>query len=413
MFDVVPRSEENRTHLAARSGRHDGRSGGELRVLFVNQDVIGNTVLGHRQTELMLRRSVEHTDVVARFDNLPPRRLYERVIGARVPGLWARDLDFHAARWHVAEGLRARRALRAHVDDFAPDVIHLHSHALGFAARRYMRSTPTILSVDAPVRAWQTMAIWHPLRPHTELFVAPAIWQERSAVRSAALVLAWSNWAATELRKDVPMGNIVLHHPGIDTTIYRPAVREPRARPRVLFVGSRFQQKGGFDLLESLAPHLGRELELDLVTPFEIRPRDGVRVHRLDVGSEPLIRLFQQADVFYLPTHGDASPWAILEALSCGTPVVATAVGGIPDLVQHRQTGYLVPPYDHRGLHDSLLNLALDPALRRAFGSHARADVETRFDVRRQGAIMVDYMRNVALSPQCPRGAPAHPASST
>src|SRR6202035_4623710 len=165
------------------------------------------------------------------------------------------------------------------------------------------------------------------------------------------------------------------HHPGLDLERYRPAAQRPRERPRILFVGGRFAEKGGDDLLAAL-DRLGESVELGLVTPAEGPERPGVRVHRLGPSDPLLLDLQQQADLLCLPTHRDAVPWVVLEAMACGTPVLATRVGGIPDLVEDGRAGMLLPHGDPRALAQGLQALLADPQRLAAMGAHARANCE-------------------------------------
>ena len=119
----------------------------------------------------------------------------------------------------------------------------------------------------------------------------------------------------------------------------------------MLFVGGRFAEKGGPELLDALGPLIGTRLDLDIVTPARVEERPGLRVHQLSPGDPALAELYQQADVFCLPTRGDAVPFAVLEAMACGAAVVATDVGGIPDLLDGGDAGRLVKVGDGRGLH--------------------------------------------------------------
>jgi glycosyltransferase involved in cell wall biosynthesis len=104
------------------------------------------------------------------------------------------------------------------------------------------------------------------------------------------------------------------------------------------------------------------------------------------------VSLYQQADVLCLPTYADSNPWVILEALACGTPVVATSVGGIPDIVPEHDRERLLEPGDVTGLRDRLREVAErgrgDTGLRRA----ARGFVETRYDANVQAARLVSLL---------------------
>jgi glycosyltransferase involved in cell wall biosynthesis len=96
--------------------------------------------------------------------------------------------------------------------------------------------------------------------------------------------------------------------------------------------------------------------------------------HRADVD-----RLLDAMDVCVLATHGEGLPLGLLEAMAVGKPVVATAVGGIPELVQHEQTGLLVLPSDHDALARALSRLLGDPSYARMLGASGRAFVERDF----------------------------------
>ena len=98
----------------------------------------------------------------------------------------------------------------------------------------------------------------------------------------------------------------------------------------MLFVGGRWEQKGGPELLDALRPELGRTVDLDVVTSASPPPMPGVTVHSGRPGSTLIAELFARADVFCLPTAVDAVPWVVLEAMASGVPVVASSVGSIP-----------------------------------------------------------------------------------
>lgn len=87
------------------------------------------------------------------------------------------------------------------------------------------------------------------------------------------------------------------------------------------------------------------------------------------------------ADVFALASRSEGMPMSILEAMAAGVPVVASAVGGVPELVGDGETGLLVPAGDDEALADALRRLLEDPGLRRRFGEAGRARALGRFDV--------------------------------
>jgi glycosyltransferase involved in cell wall biosynthesis len=89
------------------------------------------------------------------------------------------------------------------------------------------------------------------------------------------------------------------------------------------------------------------------------------------------------ADTFVLPSISEAMPNALLEAMAVGLPVIASAVGGITDAVEHRQNGLLYTSGDINGLADCLLELAQSPELQAKLGATARQTVVERYDLER------------------------------
>ncbi|MCS6861161.1 MAG: glycosyltransferase, partial [Abditibacteriales bacterium] len=91
--------------------------------------------------------------------------------------------------------------------------------------------------------------------------------------------------------------------------------------------------------------------------------------------------LLKQFDVFVLPSLSEGISNALLEAMAAGLPVVATDVGGNPEVVQHGVTGLLVPPQDSRALAEALWQLLTDADGRCAMGRKGRERVETYFSL--------------------------------
>ena len=96
-----------------------------------------------------------------------------------------------------------------------------------------------------------------------------------------------------------------------------------------------------------------------------------------------LARIYSDLDVVALSSRNEGSPVALLEAMAAGRAVVSTAVGGVPDVVEHGQTGLLVPPDDPGALADAISELLDDADRRRGFGEAARASVYPAYSMQR------------------------------
>jgi glycosyltransferase involved in cell wall biosynthesis len=203
----------------------------------------------------------------------------------------------------------------------------------------------------------------------------------RLALKKADLVLAVSPDLREALveRLGVPQTRTELLPMGVDDEIFAgsgageaDALREEARRrlgldpavPAVLFVGDLIPQKGVLEILEAQKElsRRGTSLMLYLVGEGPLRgaSRPGVTfTGRLP--QKEILFWYRAADIFVLPSHSEGSPVTVMEALRSGLPVVASRVGGIPDLVEDGLTGFLVPAKDPRALSHALDGLLRNP----------------------------------------------------
>lgn len=106
------------------------------------------------------------------------------------------------------------------------------------------------------------------------------------------------------------------------------------------------------------------------------------RVHFLGTRSD-IPEILNACDLFALSSDWEGTPMAIMEAMASGLPIVSTAVGGVPELVQHGTAGLLTPKGDERALREALSQLAADAALRQRMGNAARRFAVEHFDIRK------------------------------
>ncbi len=173
----------------------------------------------------------------------------------------------------------------------------------------------------------------------------------------------------------------------VDTTVFAPGYSFRDSK--ILFVG-RVENRKGADILMRAVPQVTRECP-GVEFFFAGRVCDDVRaltatmpahVHFLGVvPHRELAKWYQSAAICVVPSRWDNSPNTIYEAMACGTPVIASNVGGIPELVDDGVTGVLVPPADFERLAVAIVRLLSDRARREAMGQHARARAVARFHV--------------------------------
>ncbi len=234
-------------------------------------------------------------------------------------------------------------------------------------------------------------------------------------VASASFVVAVSAYNQDLIARECGehhRAKVVVIHCGTDSSAFGPRRLEGDAnaeeRPgerglRIACVASLEEVKGHRFLVQAcqLLAVQGIDVHLDLVGDGALRSEVEGLVEELHLGDRvtlhgavprPVVgRILGAADVFVLASHPTRSgrregiPVALMEAMMSELPVVASAISGIPELVEDGVTGYLVPSGDPEALASRLARFVGKPALRRAFGRSGRAKVEADFDIL-QGA---------------------------
>lgn len=175
----------------------------------------------------------------------------------------------------------------------------------------------------------------------------------------------------------------------VDADAFTPSPQAEEGPFRILMVGRLVQLKRHDRLIEALArlrKQTHREVRGIIVggerEGENLRPALEKQAHALGISPRELEfqgevadmkSVYQNADCFLLTSDWEGTPNVVLEAMASGLPVVATRVGGVPDLIDDGVTGFLVDPGDITALTDRLRMLAEDTALRRQLGRQARA----------------------------------------
>ena len=256
------------------------------------------------------------------------------------------------------------RDLAMLADPVDADVVHVHTwytHLAGVLAK-HAYGIPLVLTVHSlePLRPWK--------REQLGGGYDVSSWLERTAIESADAVVAVSNGTRDDVFRlfDVGAERVHVIHNGIDTEFYRPDSGTDHlvARgidptvPYVLFVGRVTRQKGIVHLVRAirhLAPGTGVVLcagqpdtpEIAAEMEAGVRAAQAERPNVVWIGEmvsrEEARQLYSHAAVFCCPSVYEPFGIINLEAAACETPVVASAVGGIPDVVVDGETGLLVP----------------------------------------------------------------------
>jgi len=294
------------------------------------------------------------------------------------------------------------------------DIVHTHTWYVsmaGFLAKK-LYGVPFVLTTHSlePLRAWKAEQLGSGY--------AMSSWMERTAILDADAIVAVSNGTKADILRaypDVEADRIHVIYNGIDLNEYQKTAETKAlldngvdpAVPYVLFVGRITRQKGVTHLVDAIR-YLPRETQVVLCagapdTPEiaeELRQkvgearRDHPRIVWIEkmVNRQEVIQLYSHARVFCCPSVYEPFGIINLEAMACRAPVVASATGGIKEVVVDGVTGYLVPfgqdpvtsfPTDPekfaRDLAEGINRLLQDPEKCKEFGDAGRKRVEEMF----------------------------------
>lgn len=229
---------------------------------------------------------------------------------------------------------------------------------------------------------------------------------ERFICRRSLAVVANSEHLARVLREEYGLTETVTRlYKAVDLTRFAQRANEPCSKRgiRVLFVKSEWL-RGGLDILLEALTFAGLE-EVSLRVVGGGQPGEAQRIRRLVselgleervafeglIGREEMPLVFREVDVFCVPARSEALGVASLEALASGTPVVASNVGGIPEVLDGGRAGWMVPPEDPATLSAALSQSIVDSDLRRAKQRHGLRHV-AKFSCE----AMIDGIRDIS-----------------
>ncbi len=318
-----------------------------------------------------------------------------------------------------------------------PDVVHchnLHGDFFDLRALAWLSSrVPTVLTLhdmwlltghcaySLDCDRWATgcghcpdLSLYPPIRKDATAFN----WNRKRAIYadSRLAIAVPSEWMRRQVGRSMlapAVSDVRVISNGVDLTVFHPA---DKARARVslglpatgavvlITAGSRGSMWKDEKTVEAAVTAIARQAP---VSPLFLAPgRDrrfasgtgaDVRTMPYVTDAAAMARLYHTADVYVHAARADNFPTAVIEALACGTPVVATAVGGIVEQIRtgSAATGLLVPPADPAALARATIDLLADASLRHDMGQNAADDARARFDLERQADAYLEWYRDV------------------
>jgi glycosyltransferase involved in cell wall biosynthesis len=278
--------------------------------------------------------------------------------------------------------LPRRMAIKRLVKKIHPDLIHAHFitkygfHLLSFPTR------PKVAS------AWGDDVLILPKQSRLIRFYTKKVFD------TVDRIYAVSANIRTHIIEDfdIPPQKVFYLPFGIDTDLFSPASDTPQNRTTIEIFNNRgfFPVYDGETLVQGFAAAyaVDRRLRLtlkgdgpeeqkiqDLVTLLGV---DEVVTFRKKTAYADVPTDYHHSDIFITTSRSDGTPVSLLEAMASAVPCIATAVGGIPEWIDDKRTGILIPPGSPEKVAETILLLARDPKLRESLGMAARATVVER-----------------------------------
>jgi glycosyltransferase involved in cell wall biosynthesis len=223
-----------------------------------------------------------------------------------------------------------------------------------------------------------------------------------SRARKIIAVSHFTKWELTNYYK-IPANKIQVIHNGVDINKFKPAVDKRKVKAELGFnpddlaivsVGRLYARKGLFTLIDSMPSVVKRYPNAKFIISGKGQSDEmnkliahaeklGVKNNIIFTGYYPdkkLPRLYQAADVFAFSTFYEHHPFAVLEALATGLPVVTTTVGGIPETIESGKNGLLVKPFNARAFGEKILYLLEHPVAATEMGAQARKTIVENYD---------------------------------
>jgi glycosyltransferase involved in cell wall biosynthesis len=277
-----------------------------------------------------------------------------------------------------------KRRLLPVLDDIGPDLVHSHGTESTYSLTAVSSGYPHLVSLQGIIS--ELFQVNRNLRYRVVRKL------EEETIKRGHYFVAKTKFAA-EFIRSINARSVVFRIENAMSEIFFSVKRRQTIGRTILYVGSIIKEKGIEDLLDSLSgvgecqlmvigrgkPHYIRYLE-------QKAERLGIRQRITWLGartSEEIAARLSDVSLLVLPSHMENSPNVVSEAMCVGVPVVATNVGGIPDLIQDGGNGILVPPNNSMALAKAIGHLLDNPAKAVTMGELGRLEAQKRFSPQR------------------------------
>lgn len=229
--------------------------------------------------------------------------------------------------------------------------------------------------------------------PLTERILLPLTSRlHKETIKRCARIITITNQTKNLYIKTFDERNISTIPFGVDTNVFKPArLKERREECEILYAGSLYPLKGVHDLIRAIANVRKHGLKANLTIVGEGQQKEALTALTRALGIEEHVKFegfvpysnmpqyYKRSDIFCFPTLGEPFGKAVIEAMACGKPVIATNAGGPAEIIQDKVDGILVPPSNPEAIALQITRLIEDKNERRRLGERARETAVNRF----------------------------------
>jgi len=299
------------------------------------------------------------------------------------------------------------------------DIIHSHSAMPDLFLSPHKIKVPIITTIHTTI-IWQKEAIICSQQPFlqldsseqfTFLLSSALIAMERRYYSKNRHYITVSEWARQKIieEKKIHPSRIKVIHNGIDTHFFQPYNRiDAKSHfpelfsikpPVILFLSRKIQSKGIHDFITAIPAILKKNDATFIIAgpgnSSNSLIQDPNVIHMSYIPHHLTRFLYSCADIFILPSLSENFPLSILEAMASKNAVVASKVGGIPEMITHQKDGILIPSHDPLSIEAAITHLIENESYRKKLGNNARTTVSEKFRWDQAAKVTREYYQYV------------------
>ena len=264
------------------------------------------------------------------------------------------------------------------------DIVHFHSPL----PPKIKTRLPVITTIHTPMlidsKYSNIHSIYSLLSKISARFISYPL--ELDIIQSSDIITTVSKSISMELKEYyITPKEIIVTKNGIDEKLFCPLEKKSNnGKKYIMFAGRIDREKGLFDLVDCGKDILSKKSDIDFIIAGKGRDlkklinktkKAGIQDRFIFLGQvdkKNLVKLYQNATLFIFPSYHEGLPGVVLEAMSCGLPIIVTDVRGNRDLISHRENGIIIPPKEPKKIVEAINMLLEDENLREFLGKNAR-----------------------------------------